>query len=207
MITINPADLEHGQIYKLMTGSIVPRAIAWVSSQADDGTLNLAPFSYFTAVSANPPLVLFCSGTRSADNSNKDTHNNIKATGEFVINFVDFANAEAMNITATELPADVDEFERAKLTPIASTVISVPRVAESPIHFECKLHQIVSAGDGHIVIGEVVYMHFREDVYQEGHYINIDNLQPIARLAGANYGHIRDIFQLQRPPSEIKKDS
>ena len=205
MITINPADLERGQVYKLLTGSIVPRAIAWVSSQAQDGTLNLAPFSYFTAVSANPPLILFCSGTRSANNGNKDTYNNVKTTGEFVVNFVNVANAEAMNITATELPADIDEFERAKLTPFASEIVNVPRVAESPIHFECKLHQIVSAGDGHVVIGEVVYMHFREDVFQEGNYIDTEAYQPLARLAGANYGHISNIFQLQRPPSEIKK--
>ena len=204
MIAINPAELERSQIYKLLTGSIVPRAIAWVSSQADDGTLNLAPFSYFTAVSANPPLILFCSGTRSTDGSNKDTHNNIKANGEFVINFVNAPNAEAMNISATELPATVDEFKRANLTPLASKMISVPRVAESPIHFECKLHEIVSAGDGNIIIGEVVYMHFQEGVYQEGNYIDIETYQPIARLAGANYAHITDIFQLQRPPSEIK---
>ncbi len=205
MITINPADLERGQVYKLLTGSIVPRAIAWVSSQAQDGTLNLAPFSYFTAVSANPPLILFCPGTRSAGNGNKDTYNNVKTTGEFVVNFVNVANAEAMNITATELPADVDEFERAKLTPISSEIVKVPRVAESPIHFECTLHQIVSAGDGHVVIGEVVYMHFREDVFQEGNYIDTEAYQPLARLAGANYGHISNIFPLQRPPSEIKK--
>ena len=203
MKTINPADLERGQVYKLLTGSIVPRAIAWVSSQAEDGTLNLAPFSYFTAVSANPPLILFCPGTRTVDNGNKDTYHNVKATGEFVVNFVSIANAEAMNITATELPSDVDEFERAKLTPIASKIVSVPRVAESPIHFECKLHQLVSAGDGHVVIGEVVYMHFRDDVYQDGNYIDIEAYQPLARLAGSNYGHISDIFQLQRPPSEI----
>ncbi|MEM9953484.1 MAG: flavin reductase family protein [Chloroflexota bacterium] len=203
MITINPADLERTQVYKLMTGSIVPRAIAWVSTQAPDGTLNLAPFSYFTAVSANPPLVLFCSGTRSADKNDKDTYHNAKATGEFVVNFVNVATAEAMNITATELPADVDEFERAGLTPIASEIVSVPRVAESPIHFECKLHQIVDAGDGRIVIGEVVYMHFDDDVYQEGNYINMETYQPIARLAGSNYARLGEIFSLQRPPSEL----
>ena len=205
MITINPSEIERGQVYKLLTGSIIPRAIAWVSSQASDGTLNLAPFSYFTAVSANPPMVLFCPGTRSADKGDKDTYHNVKATGEFVINFVNAATAEAMNITATEVAPDVNEFERAGLTPVASKLISVPRVAESPIHFECKLHQIVDAGDGHIVIGEVVYMHFQDDVYEDGNYINVEAYQPIARLAGANYSHLSDFFQLTRPPSEIKK--
>jgi len=203
MITINPAELGRSQVYKLLTGSIVPRAIAWVSSQSNDGVLNLAPFSYFTAVSANPPMVLFCPGTRAAGNGEKDTYNNVKVSGEFVINFVDAANAEAMNITATVVPPDVDEFERAGLTPVASTVVSVPRVAESPIHFECKLEKIVDVGDSHIVIGEVVYMHFRDGVYKDGNYIDMEAYQPIARLAGSDYAHLSNIFQLQRPPSEI----
>lgn len=205
MITINPAELERSQVYKLLTGSIIPRAIAWVSSKASDGTLNLAPFSYFTAVSANPPLLLFCPGTRSADGADKDTYHNVKATGEFVINFVNVATAEAMNITATEVAPDVDEFERAGVTPLESKLISVPRVAESPIQFECKLHQIVDAGDGHIVIGEVVYMHFQDDIYEEGNYINIEAYQPIARLAGPDYAQLGNLFQMTRQPSEIKK--
>ena len=205
MITINPSELERGQVYKLLTGSIIPRAIAWVSSKARDGTLNLAPFSYFTAVSANPPMVLFCPGTRSSDSGEKDTYHNVKATGEFVINFVNSATAEAMNITATEVAPDVNEFERAGLTPLESKLISVPRVAESPIHFECKLHQIVDAGDGHIVIGEVVYMHFHEDIYEENNYINVEAYQPIARLAGPNYSHLANFFQMKRGASEIKK--
>lgn len=207
MKTINPADLERSQVYKLLTGSIIPRAIAWVSSQAEDGTLNLAPFSYFTAVSANPPMVLFCAGKRSADMGEKDTYHNVKATGEFVINFVGAHNADAMNITATEVPAHIDEFERANVTPLPSEVISVPRVAESPIHFECKLHQIVDAGDGHVIIGEVVAMHFQDEVYQDGNYIDVEAYAPIARLAGPHYAHLANFFQLERQPSEIKPKS
>jgi len=201
---INPAEFELSQIYKLMTGSIVPRAIAWVSSISSDGTRNLAPFSYFTAVSASPPLVLFCPGARGTDDGQKDTYHNVKATGEFVINFVNAANAEAMNITAVEAPPEVDEFQRAGLTPIASKCVSVPRVKESPIHFECKLHQIVDAGEGHIVIGEVVYMHFDEAIFKEGNYIDVPALNPVARLAGPNYAYLGEYFQLQRPPSEVK---
>ena len=204
MKTIYPSDIERKQNYKLLTGSIVPRAIAWVSSQDADGNLNLAPFSYFTAVSAQPPMVIFCTSWRSSDNGRKDTYHNVKATGEFVINFVSEDLADAMNITAQEVAPEIDEFERAGVTPLASEKISVPRVQESPIHFECKLHQIVEAGDGHIVIGEVVAMHFADDVYQEGNYINTEALKPIGRLAGANYAHITDFFQLQRPPSEIE---
>ena len=201
MKEINPADLERSQVYKLLTGSIVPRAIAWVSSVSADGSRNLAPFSYFTAVSAEPPMIIFCPSKRGT--GEKDTYLNVKATGEFVVNFVNAANAEAMNITATEVPATVDEFERAGLTPIPSKLVNVPRVQESPIHFECKLHQIVDVGDGHVVIGEVIYMHFDESVFKEGNYIDVEALQPVARLAGPQYAHLHNFFEMKRLPSEI----
>ena len=204
MQAINPQDLDTKQNYKLLTGCILPRAIAWVSSQAEDGTLNLAPFSYFTAVTANPPTILFCPGTRGADGHDKDTYHNVKATGEFVVNFVSEAVAQAMVTTAVEAPPDVDEFQRANLTPIASEVISVPRVKESPIHFECKLNQIVSIGDGHIVIGEVVYMHFADGIRDANNYINLQQYQPVGRLAGSGYTRVTDLFDLQRPPSEVQ---
>ena len=208
---MNPKDLPSNQIYKLMTGSIVPRPIAWVSTVDMDGNPNLAPFSYFTAVSDNPPTILFCSGIRSVDGEAKDTYHNIKATGEYVVNFVNEATAEAMNITATEVPADVNEFERANLTAVPSKLINVPRVQESPISFECKLSQIVTIGEkphgGHIIIGEIVYMHFDDAIFKEGNYIDIEAYQPIGRLMGNQYAHINDLFSLQRPPSEIKKKS
>jgi flavin reductase (DIM6/NTAB) family NADH-FMN oxidoreductase RutF len=204
MITIDPNNTDRKQVYKLMTGSIVPRAIAWVSSLNPDGQANLAPFSFFTAVSSEPPTILFCPSRRSTDEGEKDTYHNVLASGEFVVNFVTESTAEAMNITATEFPAEVNEFERAGLTPIPSVKVKAPRVLESPIHFECKLVQTLDIGDGHIVIGEVVYMHFSEMVYRTGHYIDTLALQPIGRLAGNNYSRINDLFQIVRPPSEIK---
>lgn len=206
---INPQDLKSREIYKLMTGSIVPRPIAWVSTVDTDGNPNLAPFSYFTAASDNPPTIIFCSGIRSADGEQKDTFNNIQATGEYVINFVNEATAEAMNITATEVSSDVNEFERAGLTAIPSKMVNVPYVQESPISFECKLSQIVTISDkpggGHIILGEIVYMHFDDAVYKDGHYIDIEAYEPIGRLTGNKYAHINDLFTLQRPPSEIGK--
>ena len=110
----------------------------------------------------------------------------------------------AMNITATEFPAEVNEFERAGLTPIPSVMVKAPRVLESPIHFECKLVQTLDIGDGHIVIGEIVYMHFSEEVYKTGNYIDTLAYQPIGRLAGNSYSRVNDLFQILRPPSEIK---
>lgn len=201
MISIKPSELETKQVYKLMTGSVIPRPIAWVSTKAADGTLNLAPFSYFSAVGANPPTVLFCIGKRDTE---KDTYTNVVENGEFVVNFVNVATAEAMNITAAVVPPEIDEFDRANLTPIDSSIISVPRVKESPIHFECKMTQIVEAGGSYIVIGEVVCMHFAEEVYQEGNYIDVEAYQAIARLSGKDYAHLGELFQLVRPPAEIK---
>lgn len=207
---INPQDLKPQDVYKLMSGSIVPRPIAWVSSQDSDGNLNLAPFSYFTAVCAKPPTVVFSSGYRYSDDGQKDTYHNVKATGEYVINFTNEATAEAMNITAVEVPADVDEFERANLTPAPSKMISVPRVKESPISFECKLNQIVTIneteGGGHLIIGTIVYMHFADGVFKEGNYVDIDTYNPIGRMMGGKYVHLNDFFSMQRPPSEVKKD-
>ncbi len=207
---INPQDLQPHDLYKLLTGSIVPRPIAWVSSQDSEGKLNLAPYSFFTAVCADPPTVIFCPGYRYSDDGQKDTYHNVKATGEYVINFTNEATAEAMNITAVEAPSDVDEFERAGLTSVPSKIVSVPRVKESPISFECKLNQIVTISDtvggGHLVIGTVVYMHFADGVYKEGHYVDIEAYNPIGRMMGGEYAHLNDFFNLQRPPSEIKKD-
>ena len=206
---INPNDLPHREVYKLMTGAIVPRAIAWVSSVNADGQPNLAPFSFFTAVCSLPPTILFCTSVRNTDGDFKDTLHNIRATGEFVVNFVTEALAEQMNITATELPANVNEFERAGLTPEPSRVVNVPRVAESPIHFECKLNQVVTISDapggGSIVLGTIVHMHISETIYREGNKIDFAAYQPVGRLAGAGYTRVNDLFDMLRPAPEIPK--
>lgn len=207
---INPQELPPREVYKLMSGSIVPRPIAWVSTVDADGNANLAPYSFFNAVCANPPTVMFSVGYRYTDDGQKDTFHNVKATEEFVINFVNESTAEAMNITAVEVPPDVDEFERAGLSAIPSKLVKPPRVGESPIAFECKLNQIVTinagVGGGHIIIGEVVYMHFADGIYQEGNYINLEAYEPIARMMGGEYAHLNDFFTIERPPSELKPE-
>ncbi|HIP71298.1 MAG TPA: flavin reductase family protein [Anaerolineae bacterium] len=200
---LNPAKLNNKDRYKLMIGAIVPRPIAWVSTMDKAGNLNLAPFSYFTAVCPNPMTLLFCPGWSSARNRWKDTLNNIQETFEFVINIANEATKEAMNLSATEFEAGVNEFEWAGVTPAPSQSINVPRVAEAPVAFECKLQQIVvvkeGPGGGAAVFGEVQRIYVNDSVYDNG-YILPEQLQPIGRLAGTTYAHINNLIDMPRVP-------
>ncbi len=205
---INPAELEGKYFYRLMTGTVVPRPIAWVSTVNEQGQPNLAPFSFFNLVCYRPPTLLFCPEVRGTDGSPKDTLNNIRATQEFVVNLVTEATAEAMNRTATELPPEVDEFEFGGVTPIPSAEVKPPRVAESPVNFECKLLQIVDIGDGGpgagwIVIGEIVHLHVADEVLLPDYKTDIQTLHPIGRLSGYSYTRISDIFEMRRLPPQI----
>ena len=197
----NPQELAFNDRYKLLIGAIVPRPIAWVSSMDSAGNLNLAPFSYFTAVSSDPMTLLFCPGWSNARGRMKDTLHNIRDVPEFVVNITNEATKEAMNLTATEFEAGVDEFAWAGVTPAPSQTIRVPRVAEAPIAFECKLQQIVvikeGPGGGAAVFGEVQAVYVRDDVVENGRILP-DKLQPIGRLAGSTYAHITDLFEMQR---------
>jgi flavin reductase (DIM6/NTAB) family NADH-FMN oxidoreductase RutF len=157
-------------------------------------------------VSANPPTIVFSIGTR--DNGRfKDTYYNILTHEEFVVNFVNEPVVEAMNITAGNYPPVVNEFERANLTPVDSHLISVPRVAESPIHFECKLNQMILIGDettgNYLVIGTVVYLHVDDSIYMGNFKIDIEKYKPVGRLMGTGYTRVNDLFDLIRPPSEL----
>ena len=186
---------------RVLTGVVVPRPIAFVSSISADGLVNLAPYSFFNAVAYDPPTIIF-SSSRNAGDKQKDTLTNIEATGEFVVNVVVDDIAEAMNRTAAEYPAEVSEFEIAGLTPVPSDMVRPPRVAESPVNMECRLNQVVSIGDGShghgLVIGEIVMMHLRDDII-DGHRINHQRLKPTGRLAGNMYCHTSEIFEMVRP--------
>lgn len=202
-VTIDPTKISAQDNYKLIIGSIVPRPIAFVSSQSPDGVLNLAPFSFFNGVCSNPPTVLFCPMVRGSDGHKKDTLLNIEATREYVVNIVNEDIVRQMNETAAEVPPDVDEFKLSGLTPVPSLIVKPPRVLESPVSMECKLQQVVYIGDGSIgsgsvVIGTVVQFHVREDLYHAGR-IETAELKPVARLAGAHYCPVREIFELERP--------
>ena len=202
MLTIDPAQQSPNDIYKLMVGSIVPRPIALVSSVDEAQVRNLAPFSYFTACSSNPPVVVFCPILRPAPLGAKDTLRNIVATHEFVVNIVSEDFADRMNATAAQVAPEVDEFELSGLTPLASDLIKPPRVAESAVQMECRLLQLVQVSDqpggGTLVLGEVLRFHVREDLI-DNFRIDPDKLQAVGRMAGSTYLRTSDRFDLERP--------
>ena len=205
---ITPETMPWQSIYKLMIGSIVPRPIGWISTVDEAGRPNLAPFSFFTAAGANPPHVLFAPMIRDTDGQTKDTVHNARTTGEFVVNIVGEPLAGRMNITATEFPAEVNEFEAAGLTAVPSLTVRPPRVAESLVHYECQVAQIVDLGNqpgaGSIVIGRVLHIHVDDSLLIGSDKIDLAKLQPIGRLAGSGYCRVTDLFDLPRPPSQIK---
>ena len=200
---LDPSTLSHQSIYKILTGSILPRPIGWISSIDLEGRPNLAPFSFFNVVCSNPPTLLFCPMIRGVDSSPKDTLNNVRQTGEFVVNIVTEDLLNAMNDTSIEAPSEFNEFEFAGLTLSPSVTVRPPRVLESPIHFECKVNQIVdinnAPGGGSIVIGTITHIHAEERVMLGTDKINLTALQPIGRLMGAAYCRVEQVVELDRP--------
>ncbi len=199
----HPDELDNRDRYKLIIGAIVPRPIAWVSSMDASGNVNLAPFSYFTAVCPTPMTIVFCPGVHPHTREKKDTWRNIEQVPEFVVNITNEETAEQMNLSASVLPYGQSEFVWAGVTPIPSETIRVPRVAEAPISFECTLQQIVTISDqpggGAAVFGTVRCVHVRDDLLDDGR-IDPDLLRPIGRLAGNAYTRVRDPFIMERIP-------
>ena len=206
MTTLNPAQQKPQDIYKLLVGSVVPRPIAFVSSMDSEGVRNLAPFSFFTVASANPPIVCFCPMMRGAANpklqSTKDTLRNIIATREFVVNVVSEEFAEQMNACSAELPPEVDEFQVSGLTAVASDVVRPPRVQEAHVQMECRLQQVIHVSTeplgGSLVLGEVLRFHVSADLL-DNFRIDPDKLRAIGRMAGSTYSRTRDRFDMERP--------
>ena len=208
-MVIDPKSTEPFNLYKLLIGSILPRPIAFVSTMGPDGIYNLAPFSFFTAVSANPPTIAFAPMINTLG-KRKDTLNNVEHLGEFVVNVVSEDIVQPMNETSADFPPEIDEFEVSGLTPIPSDLVAVPRVKESHIAMECKLRQIVEMSSlplgGSLVIGEVVRFHV-DDEYFDDYRIDVDKLRPVGRMAGFIYTRTTDRFELVRPGAAPPKAS
>jgi flavin reductase (DIM6/NTAB) family NADH-FMN oxidoreductase RutF len=200
---IDPSARDPFDIYRLLAGSIIPRPIAFVSTVGADGVLNLAPFSFFTVASANPPILAFCPMVRGGERPKKDTLANIEATGEFVVNICSEDFAAKMNLTSGEYPPEVDEFQVSGLTPAPSQLVKPPRVAESRVNMECKLRQLIPVSEkflgGTIVLGEVVRFHVLDSLVNELLEVDADQLNAIGRMGGPVYVRTRDRFEMIRP--------
>ncbi|MCI2925474.1 flavin reductase family protein [Staphylococcus hominis] len=200
---INPNQLSDIQNYKLLSGSVIPRPIAFVTSEDEKGNLNGAPFSFFNVVNNKPPMIAIAA--QRSNGKRKDTAINIEKTKEFVVHITDEFNIEDINETPAPLKYEDNELERTSLTLISSSIIQTPAVKESNIRFECKLDQMIQLGtknDGaDLIIGEVVMYHINEDVYFEDSKIDFNQLKPVARLAGNNYSKLGDTFTIKRPES------
>lgn len=197
---LDPRTMKQESTYKLLIGCVVPRPIAWVSTVGPDGVNNLAPFSFFMGVCQEPPTIAFSSGPRVG--SRKDTVRNAEHTGDFVVNVVDDDLAEQMNLSSGEYPPELDEFALTGLTAAPGVRVRAPRVAQAPISLECRVAQIIPVGRGphSLVLGEILYFHVRDDVYDAATgRIDMARLKPVGRLAGQQYTHVHDIFQMTRP--------
>jgi flavin reductase (DIM6/NTAB) family NADH-FMN oxidoreductase RutF len=194
-LIIDPDSLDPQSRYKLLIGSVVPRPLAWTSTMNRKGVHNLAPFSFFTVASRNPPMLCISVGPRTDQPPDtKDTLSNIEEMKEFVINIVSQPLWNAMYESSRTHPPEADEFEKAGLTAAGCEVVRAPRVEEAAVSMECVLERVLELGTDHLVIGRMVRFHVREELYENGR-INVAKLQPLGRLTG-NYTKIETIFEL-----------
>jgi flavin reductase (DIM6/NTAB) family NADH-FMN oxidoreductase RutF len=193
--TLKPLDR-----YKLLFSTVTPRPIAWVTTLSESGHPNAAPFSAFNVFGEDPPVLGFSVNERSPGDR-KDTGRNVRRTQEFVVNLVPLAALDQMNVTAAEFGPEVDELYQAQLTPAASLKVGSPRIAESPVSFECRLMQIVELGPTRsLVLGEVIVMHVRDDAVMDAERLHIDNakLALAGRMHGSRYIDASGSFELAR---------
>jgi len=200
IIDVSSSDVV--QVYQALVGAVAPRPIAWVTTIDGQGRINLSPFSFFNTFGANPPIVVFSPVLRR-DGSKKDTLKNLEIIDEFVINAAVEDLIAKVNATSRELPPGENEADLAGLTFQPSTKVRPPRVAESPVHLECRVRQFISIGDGpiaaNLVIGEVLLIHIDDSVLDPHGQIDPRKLRSVARLGGNYYCRSTDLFEMERP--------
>ena len=193
---VDPSEVTANVMYRLLTSVVIPRPIAFVSTVSADGRRNLAPFSYFNVISSAPPLIGIAFSDRADDP--KDSLRNIRETGEFVVNLVTEPLLEAMARTAGEWPRETDEFEIAGLKAEPARRVRAPRVAESPMHLECRLFREMTLGNAQFVVGEVLLVEVGDDALTEGR-VDPMKLRAVGRLSGESYSLMREVVDARRP--------
>ena len=197
---IDPQAVSASLAYQLLTTTVIPRPIGFISSLSPEGVANLAPFSFFNAVCGEPPMIMFAASNRQPL---KDTLRNVHAMREFVVNIVSEEIVEQMNLTAADYAPHVSEFDVCGLTPVPSDLVRPPRVLESPVNLECRVHNIIEVSSrpmgGSVVIGEVIRFHVQDSIIDKDMFIDPEKLKPVARLGGPSYSRIRDRFDMLRP--------
>ena len=193
---IDPAYLDAETAYRLLTGVVVPRPIAWVTSLSSGGVLNLAPFSAFTFVSPKPPMLAISVGRKGG--IYKDTAQNILNNEEYVVHIADSSLMTAVHESSTEHPPDVSEVEELRLSTLPGERIKVPRLAAAPVAMECRFRQCLEFGEtrSRLIVGEVLVFHIRDGLLQNGK-IETKALDPIARIAGPRYAKLGEIITLK----------
>ncbi|MEV7376049.1 flavin reductase family protein [Streptomyces sp. NPDC090301] len=194
-VNIDPELSDRTAFYRLLTATVVPRPIAWVSTSSADGTDNLAPHSFFTIASVTPPVVQFTSVGR------KDSLRNVEETGEFVVNLAPEGLFEQINATATDFPRGVSEFDACGVEREPSLRVKPPRVADSPVALECELHSTLRIGDSTVVFGRVVHAAIDESVLLDGHP-EMTRMRPLTRLGKNEWGTLGGIKEIARVPYE-----
>ncbi|MGE6376237.1 flavin reductase family protein [Peribacillus muralis] len=202
MISLNPESLNERENYKFLTGSIIPRPIALVLTKSANGTVNIAPFSFFNIVSSNPPMISI--SVQRKEGASKDTARNAIQTGEFVVHITDEENVAEANRTAKELPPEESELGLTNFTTTESDVLSVPGLLEAKVRFECTLEKSIPLAGTlekpgcDLLIGKIVRYHIKQDIYWNGR-IDPNGLKPVARLAGQTYTKLGESFDIVRP--------
>ena len=202
-----PVKQDHGLSKNPFNSLIIPRPIGWISSIDNEGVVNLAPYSFFNAVCYRPPTVMFASGTGKGSDGMKDSRRNIEATGEFVCNLATWKTRNQMNQTSAAVTPDTDEMKLAGLTPVSSKLIKVPRVAEAPVHLECRHLNSIEIPSWEkdnryfIVLGEVVGIHIRDELITKDGLVDIEKMIPIGRMGYDDYTRIEGntLFTMIRP--------
>lgn len=199
-LDFDPAAMERIRVYKIVAGSVLPRPIGLISTVGSNGRPNLAPFSFFNALSSDPPYVAVSISKHIPDGRPKDTLRNILETGEFVANLVSEDIVRAQDLCAHEYPPETDEFEISGLTPAPSVRVRAPAVLQSRVNFECRLFQSIPLPKSSytLIVGEVVHMRVAREVMGDNGRVDVEKLAPVGRMVGNTYCRTRDTFALDR---------